>query len=75
VNRRYRSVGRRGARITTEPTDPLESEEATVETPSRTRAWTLIVLISLGIVIVGLALFVVLWLLFTLTTGLIEEVL
>jgi hypothetical protein len=33
------------------------------------------VLISLGIVIVGLSLFVVLWLLFTLTTGLLEEVL
>ena len=74
-NRRYRSVGRRGASITIEPTDPTEPDEVPLEAPSRARAWTQIVLISLGIVIVGISLFVVLWLLFTLTTGLLEEVL
>jgi len=50
-----------------------EPDEESVERPTRVRAWTQIGLISLGIVVVGTALVVVLWLLFSLTMGLITE--
>ena len=72
--RRYRSVRDEGTHITTE--DELDEAGAELtESPTRTRAWTQIVLISIGIVVVGVALLVVLWLLFTLTFSLIDEAL
>lgn len=74
-NRRYRFVGQPGAEISTDDLEHPEPDATVVESQTRTRAWTQIILISLGIVVVGTALLVVLWLLFTLTFSLIGELL
>jgi len=73
--RRYRFVGRPGAKISTDDIEPPEPDDSLIELPTRTRAWTQIIVISLGIIVVGTALLVVLWLLLTLTFSLISEML
>jgi hypothetical protein len=73
--RRYRSVADGGTHISTEDDKFDDTGTEPTEPPTRARAWTQIVLISVGVVVVGVALLVVLWLLFTLTFSLIDEAL
>jgi hypothetical protein len=44
------------------------------ERPTRAKAWTQVVVVSLGVVVVGTSLLVVLWMLFTSTLALIQAV-
>ena len=54
--------------------DEFGDFDETVEPPSRAKAWTQVVLVSLGIFVVGTSLLVVLWMLFTSTLALLQAV-
>ena len=77
AGRRYRSIS---AREPTLDTDDMgadfvdELDEVITERPTRVKAWTQIVLVSLGVIVVGTSLLVVLWMLFTSALALIQAV-